>query len=354
MPEKEKDLTLGNSANKKLVEQFILLVKQIEYNINQKIYDKKEETKQKFRLRHFKNAIRIIRQYPEKISKAKDLEGISGVGKGIMEKIDEILKHKKICEIEQDQIKDIQKNMNVIDELSKVINIGSKVAKQLVDKHDIKSIDDLKKRIQKGEIEVNDKIAMGLKYYGIIKEDIPRKEMDLYNNLLKELVVKVDKDLILTVAGSYRRGKNTSNDIDVLITTEKVKTAKQYEKMDKNYLEEFVNYLKNKKIIVDDLTEATNGTKYMGFCKLPRKPVRRLDIRFVAYESYHSALLYFTGSYQLNTDMRQIAKTMGLKLNEYGLYKVDDNGNDKLIKTKSEEDIFKKLKIPYLLPTERG
>ena len=77
-------------------------------------------------------------------------------------------------------------------------------------------------------------------------------------------------------------------------------------------------------MIVDDLTDTDNGTKYMGFSKLPRKKVRRIDIRFVPFDYYPAALLYFTGSYELNTQMRQVAKSMGYKLNEYG-FRVDCN-----------------------------
>jgi DNA polymerase/3'-5' exonuclease PolX len=65
-------------------------------------------------------------------------------------------------------------------------------------------------------------------------------------------------------------------------------------------------------------------TKYMGFGKYLDNPVRRIDIRFVPYESYFSALLYFTGSAELNKQMRQIAKLKNLTLSEYGLFK--ENG----------------------------
>ena len=65
-------------------------------------------------------------------------------------------------------------------------------------------------------------------------------------------------------------------------------------------------------------------------------PVRRIDIRFVNYDSFYSALLYFTGSAELNKQMRQIAKTKNLKLSEYGLFK--ENGEK--IPINNERDIF--------------
>ena len=60
----------------------------------------------------------------------------------------------------------------------------------------------------------------------------------------------------------------------------------------------------------------------MGFCIIKQAGkknniARRIDIRFVPYDSYYSALLYFTGSAELNRKMRQIAKSMKLKLSDY-------------------------------------
>ena len=84
----------------------------------------------------------------------------------------------------------------------------------------------------------------------------------------------------------------------------------------------------------------------MGFCKSDK--VRRIDIRYVPYKSYYSALLYFTGSGEFNRNMRTVAISLGYKLNEYGLYK-----NGKKIKVKSEKDIFNELGMEYVDPSKR-
>lgn len=352
----KSDIEVNNKGNIKIVTELDALIKNLEYEINKGEIKKSEITKFRFKLRHFKNALRVVKLFPDKIKKGEDLSDISGIGKGIISRIDEIIETKKLAEIDKSKMKEISKEMNIIDELSEVINIGSKVAKQLLDKHDIKSVEDLKVKVSKGTIEVNDKIKMGLKYHGKIFTNIPRTEMDIYNEKLKEYVSQLDKKLTLIVAGSYRRGKKTSNDIDVLITHKEISTNKEYEKIDTNYLELFVLHLKKNKVIVDDLTDTDNGTKYMGFCKLPRRKIRRIDIRFVPNNYFSAALLYFTGSYELNTQMRQVAKTMDYKLNEYGLFKKKKDGSypDEPIKVKSEEDIFKKLKLDYLEPNQRG
>jgi len=354
MPGKEVDI--NNLNNNKIINEFDLLINDIQYKLNNNQYDKTEIAKNKFKLKHFKNALKIIKLFPDKIKKGEDLKDINGIGKGIISRIDEIIKTKKLAEVDKSEIVEIKKEMDLISELSQVINIGSKVAKQLIEKYNIKSIAELKKKVKEKKIEVNDKIKMGLKYHGIIQVKIPRKEIDQYNEILQLLIKTIDKNLNLIIAGSYRRCKEVSNDIDILITHTEIKTNKDYSKIDTNYLYETISLLKSKNIIIDDLTDTDNGTKYMGFCKLPRKKVRRIDIRFVPFEYYSAALLYFTGSYELNTQMRQIAKGLGFKLNEYGLFKQKEDGtfSDKPVKVKSEKDIFKKLKLDYLEPHERG
>ena len=87
----------------------------------------------------------------------------------------------------------------------------------------------------------------------------------------------------------------------------------------------------------------------MGFAKYKDSPFRRIDVRFVAHDVYPSAMLYFTGSAELNLKMRKIAKQMGLKLSEYGLTKEDGTR----LKVESEYDVFKILKIEYLPPRLR-
>ena len=92
----------------------------------------------------------------------------------------------------------------------------------------------------------------------------------------------------------------------------------------------------------------------MGFCKLKNNPIRRIDIRFFPINSYYTALIHFTGSGELNREMRQKATQLGYKLSEYGLFKIlDGESRYKKIKINSEKDVFDKLNIVYLDPVDR-
>ena len=108
---------------------------------------------------------------------------------------------------------------------------------------------------------------------------------------------------------------------------------------------------------MDNLTEEGN-TKYMGLCKLsPSKKSRRIDIRFIPYQSKGAAILYFTGSGRFNTEMRNDALKKGYTINEYGIYHVKKEGKKtikgKLIPTNSEEEIFDIINKKFVLPPDR-
>ena len=84
---------------------------------------------------------------------------------------------------------------------------------------------------------------------------------------------------------------------------------------------------------------------------------RRLDLRLIPYECYHSSTLYFTGSDEHNKKMRNVAIAKGMKLSEYGLFE-NSNGEAEVADAKplavqSEQDIFKLLDMPYAAPEER-
>jgi DNA polymerase/3'-5' exonuclease PolX len=332
--------------NEKIIDEFKRLISYLQLLADTE-KDPKEKIKFKFRIESIKRGLKIILKYPKKIVKDdKELSDIEGIGKGIISRVNEILETGKLSEILSN--KKVMEGMLLLEQLTDVIGIGPILAKKLVKQYKIKSVEDLIERNKIGEIQLNDKLLMGLKYYGIYKKNIPRKEIDQIKEYITDLVKKEYPEYIITFCGSYRRGKSTSNDIDILITNKKDNK--------KNNLKLIVELLRDNKFLVDDLTDGSPTTKYMGFCKYRSNPVRRIDIRYMLYENYYTALLYFTGSDDLNRKMRQIAKKKNYKLNEYGIYKLEiKNGKmtEKKINVDSEKEVFDILSMEYLKPEQR-
>ena len=221
------------------------------------------------------------------------------------------------------------------DALLKVHGIGPKRANELV-KMGIQSIDDLKKN--KGHL--NDKQKIGLQYYDEINSRIPRKEIEKHEVLLKKLLEKTDKNADLTIAGSYRRRKEDSGDIDILLKADK-----------KDVYQKFIKKLVNYGYLIEELAFGTK--KYNGICKLGINGIgRRIDIMYTKPEEYPFAILYFTGSGDFNQMMRKMVNDKGYTMNEYSI-----KHSDTSLKVEHdfhvEKDIFDFLEMGYVEPWQR-
>ena len=345
--------------NKTILEQFNLLLKQAQsefYNA-QVENDVKEMNMHSFRIKTIKRIITIIKNFDEEITNPDQISEIPGIGKGTIKRIQEILDTGRLSEIEQKYDVKKQAKIKAIQELEEIIGIGPAEAKNLLVNHKIASVDALKKAYATGKIKLNDKILLGLKYYGIVQGAIPRAEVTATGEYLQKIAYTVDPKLEVVICGSYRRGKPTSGDIDVLVYHPDAKTKEEVLNPQAHgllsYLEEFIDTLEISGFILDHMTDKNYRMKYMGFSKYKKNPVRRIDIRWFPYNSYHTATLYFTGPYELNTTMRTEAKKRGMILNEYGLYKINGNATKTPFKITSEKDVFDKLGMTYLTPEER-
>lgn len=336
------------TKNKKLIDEFDRLVKSVSYDIDHET-NKTEKSKNIFRLKQFANALDIIKKYDKTIKSGSDLKGIKGIGEGIMKRIDEILESGKLEEIKstEEHITEIED----VEKLKEVYGIGDKVAYDLVSKHNIHNVNELKKAYKNGDVTLPNNIVVGLKYFDTYKQKIPRKNMIKIDKYLQKIAQKTDPKLEVIICGSYRRQRDFSNDIDCMILHPDIVKMKDL-KNNPSYLTAFVKTLREDKFLYDALTSDEVETKYMGFCRGVKSIVRRIDIRYMPYDSYYSALIYFTGSGAFNQRMRQLFKRAGYKLNEYGLYKLDGD-KKKRIPLKSEKDAFDILDMPYVPPKER-
>ena len=138
----------------------------------------------------------------------------------------------------------------------------------------------------------------------------------------------------IMTAGSYRRGKSSSGDMDIMLCS------------DNFLLSEAIEVLISRGLIIDIL--ALDKKKFMGVAQIPGNDPFRIDIFMVSKENWWVAMVTHTGPKELNKQMRTIATTMGMKLSDQGLKK----GTEK-IPIKSEADLFRKLNMEPIKPTKR-
>jgi len=338
-----------NPSNLKLFLEFNKLIKIYQY-IYDHLDDNKEKTIYKHKIISLKNSAKQIRIFKDHITDVKQITDLPGVGNKTVLRVQEFIDNGKLSDVDAycakndcEKIFDPTSSNKLYDELITIFGIGDKLAHQLMDKDKITSIKDLKDRVKSNTINISEKVKIGLKYYGKIKNKIPRNEMTKIREFMYTIFEKLDSSIVFDICGSYRREKPFSNDIDLLITTTNPKP---------NFLKLIVEELYKNKLLIESFTgfEEDSQTGFMGLCKYEKHPIRKIDIRYIEPKSFFTAYLYFTGSYEFNEKMRGIAKRDGYKLNEYGLYNLKLN---KQIPIYSEKDVFDVLSMKYLEPKDR-
>jgi DNA ligase (NAD+) len=322
---KEQEKHMSQPSKKTYNEEYVKILSELE--------DIMSRQGEQFRARAYHTAAESIMTFPEDITHPKQLEGVKGIGKTIISKLEEYTNTGKVRAIEK--YKDDPINI-----LTKVYGIGPKKAKDFV-KQGIDSLEKLKENMDK----LTTAQKLGVEYFDDIEKKIPRSEIDSYADIFEKVFVNsMPPGSRFEIVGSYRRGKQQSGDIDIIITNKH---------NNKKAFEDFLDVLIEDKIITHILSRGR--TKSLTLAQLPGKPARRVDLMYTPPNQYAFAILYFTGSKAFNTMQRQRALDMGFTLNEHGFHEMKDGKKGKAVTGNfpNEQAIFNFLGMVYKTPSER-
>ncbi len=132
-------------------------------------------------------------------------------------------------------------------------------------------------------------------------------------------------------AGSLRRMRDTVGDIDLLVAADEDPGSVMDHFCAMPLVERVLAHGPSKSSVV-----TTKGIQ--------------VDLRVVPAAVWGAALQYFTGSKPHNIRIRELAVRAGLKLSEYGLFRVD---NDQLLASTNEAEIYAQLGLPWIPPVLR-
>lgn len=351
---KIEDLTklkIINVKNKYIIDEFIKYYMFIysQYNAGKIAKDKKIIY---YKLIAIKKVIDILIKFKKDITIdiVPELSKLKGFGEKTIARIKEIIQNGHLAEIKEETI--------YTSELSNIYGIGPVKASYYYEKYNVKTIDDFILLIKNGKIEITKQIELGIKYRNLLSNHIPRILITRIEFFIQDAINSIDKDYVSVICGSYRREKEYSSDIDILITHKQLGSNKsQIQKYLQNVIEKLSM---NSLFIIDNLTEnyvshfqgfASVNPKYIKdipVCDFDISKIIRVDFIIVPYDSFYTALMHFTGSGDFNQMMRVHAKNLDMKLNEYGLFK-----KGKRIDIKSETDIFNNMLLKYVPPNKR-
>lgn len=281
-----------------------------------------------------------------------------------LDKVREILTTGELAEVKKARERPEWGATMAIRELTQVYAIGPQNARALYEKHNIKSIAELREAVASNSGILNAKQTMGITYHDDLTKRIPRVEIDKFNKICEEIIDEMNKDVVgedkyeFSINGSYRRGNKTSGDIDLLL-----KTLPGMSKGEG--LNRIVDALKKRGYIVAVL--AKGKKKFMGVINHYDKVDgvhRHLDIIETTPREWPFARLYFTGSGGFNVKMRKHAMDLGYTMNEYSIKKIEGKSSKALTAAEitaaigkssfeTERDIFDFLSYDYKEPHQR-
>ncbi|KAL0952633.1 hypothetical protein HGRIS_006880 [Hohenbuehelia grisea] len=372
--------------------------------VNQDIIDKLQELMElhkakpgsddRWRVFSYGKCIRALKNHPTRIKTLAEARSIRGVGEKTAQKIMEILNTGDLQRIKYERSEDV----TVTHIFQGIYGVGQSTAWKWY-ANGCRSLQDVKTGV--GGVKLSPAQAIGLKFYDgqyILIINVPEVMIRLQistpecqearhsqfsilsnpsvcsrtsrlaspSNLTSFMIdsaLSIDPDLFIEIMGSFRRGKATCGDIDVMITRDP-KDGRTHAGVVKTLL----GKLHDAGIVTEDLALPDESDElecvYRGLCRLPAEGSkrRRLDILAVAWESRGAALLYYTGDDIFNRAMRLKANYMGYSLNQRGLFRgVVRDPRDRRVKTnkgtmiasETEEEIFKILGVPWQEPHER-
>jgi DNA polymerase (family X) len=294
-----------------------------------------------FRVRAYRNAARTIRDLDRSLATiaagdVKDLQKIDGIGKDLAEKISTLLDTGEIP-----MLKELQAQVpESVLALMRIPGLGPKKAAVLHKELKIENLEQLRAACEAGTVKAlkgfgaktEQAILAGLAIAETAQLRMPWAKADEIAAAIRLHMQKLEEIEEMEFAGSYRRGKETVGDLDLLVVAgDRTKVMDHFGKLP------FIG-----SVIVRGETKMSIRTD-TGM---------QVDLRVVDRPAFGAALQYFTGSKDHNVVLRGMAKDRGLKINEYGVFKVTKEGEEYLCGA-TEKEVYAAMDLPLFPPEIR-
>lgn len=292
-----------------------------------------------FRIRAYRSGAQIIRDMPDSVAQwvhdGRDLAEIDGIGSTLAEKSKTLVKMGSLPQL--DELR--QKVPPTLRTLLNIPGLGAKKVAALHKALDIVDLAGLRAACEANHVK--DLKGFGLKTQQSILDGLSiaeqagrrllRDQADSLVNRLRNHMATCPQVQRLEFAGSYRRGKETVGDIDILVVSDQAEGV----------MEHFIQFESTQEILARGPTKSS----------IRVTNAFQVDLRVVAESSWGAALQYFTGSKEHNVVLRGLAKKAGLRLNEYGVFPIDDE--TRAIAGADEAEVYRSLGVPFIPPEFR-
>ena len=293
------------------------------------------EGENRFRVRAYRNAARTARGHgralADLVSDGIDLAQLPGIGDAIAAKIATVVETGHLPQLEKLE----HRTPAALVELLRIEGLGPKRVEQLYRELGIRSIEDLRRALDSGKVRALS--GFGAKTEASIRKQVSRgfgqrrlklADAETIAAPLVAWLAETEGVKQVTVAGSFRRRKETVGDLDLLVSASRGSPVMQ----------RFVAYDQVAEVVSRGSTRSTVHL-HSGL---------QVDLRVIPAVSYGAALQYFTGSRDHNIAIRTLAVKRGLKLNEYGVHR-----GRKRVAGRSEAEVYRSVGLPLIPPELR-
>lgn len=289
-----------------------------------------------FRISAYRKAAQALERDVRSLVEINDFSKIPGIGKGTNELIVEFIETGESTVLEE-----LKEEVPAgLIPLLKLPGLGGKRLATLYKELHVTDKASLQQACEDGSIEqvrgfgkkTVANIVEALKQQSSRPERLPVYMMLEIGKKIENYLESIEEIDRFSMAGSLRRLGETMKDIDFILTTEKREIVR-------------------KKIVEMDHVKAVvaNGDTKVSVTLEEEYDVN-VDFRIVEEAEYATTLHHFTGSKDHNVKMRQLAKSRGEKINEYG---VDVEETGETIQFKTEEQFFEHFNLPFIAPELR-
>jgi DNA polymerase (family X) len=264
----------------------------------------------------------------------KELLAIPGVGADLAGKIEEYLQTGAIASYEKMK-GEVPAGVFA---LLAVPGLGPKTAKTIYDQTGVASLEELEQAAAEHRLagirgiqqKTEENILKGI---AAVKRGRERQPLGRMLPAARDLVQALREQVPLErieIAGSIRRRRESVKDIDLIATSPDPAAV----------MKAFIGLPQVEGVTMHGLTRSSVTIRF-GV---------QVDLRVVEPESYGAALAYLTGSKPHNVRLREMAVKRGLKINEYGIFREED---DERLGGEQEEDVYRLVGLPFIVPELR-
>ena len=296
----------------------------------------------RYRVANYRDAATRVEHHHEAIEVMADerrVEQIHGVGKSIGAKIVEYLTTGQLGALEERRPRVPEAALRLME----IPGIGPKRAMQFARELDVRTVADLQAALESGQVAALPRL--GERAAAALRQELQRIDtrsrriplaiaLPAAEEVMRQLSSCPAVESI-TPAGSIRRWKDTTGDIDILVSSRQP--------------DEVMRAFTSLPLVRQVLSAGETRSSVITVSDV------QIDLRVVAPESIGAALQYFTGSKEHNVKLRAMAVRRGLKINEYGVFFEGQAGNqgDLSLGGRTEEEVYAALGLPWIPPELR-